>query len=157
MGGTSEQDALRIGTMERDEAAQVLADHFADGRLTDDEYQNRLSTSLSAVTRADVRAVFADLPEPHPSYLRQQSPATVPVGTNDLVTTSSKSKVAAGVLQIVLPFGVGRFYTGHTSLAIIQLVVVLITFGGAAIWPIVDGILLLVHGGVDSDGRRLRD
>jgi len=66
---------------------------------------------------------------------------------------SDKSRVAAGVLQLVLPFGIGRFYIGDTAIGIAQL----LTCGGCGIWSLVDGIVLLVNGGTDSQGRRLRD
>jgi hypothetical protein len=52
---------------------------------------------------------------------------------------------------------VGRFYTGHIGLAVAQLFVTLLTLGVGAIWPFIDGILLLANGGTDSHGRRLRD
>ncbi|WP_233357087.1 TM2 domain-containing protein, partial [Saccharomonospora iraqiensis] len=69
--------------------------------------------------------------------------------------TSGRSAVVAGILQLVVPFGVGRFYTGQTGLAVAQLLVTLLTFGLGALWPMIDGILLLVNGGVDGDGRPL--
>lgn len=72
------------------------------------------------------------------------------------VVYSDKSKITAGVLQIVLPFGVGRFYAGHTGIAIAQLLVTLFTFGLGAIWSFIDGIQLLIDGGNDGQGRRLR-
>jgi hypothetical protein len=66
---------------------------------------------------------------------------------------SDKSKVAAGVLQLVLgQFGVGRFYMGDTGIAVAQL----LTCGGCGIWALVDGIIILVNGGTDSEGRPLR-
>jgi TM2 domain-containing membrane protein YozV len=55
----------------------------------------------------------------------------------------------------VFPFGVGRFYTGHIGMGIAQLAVVLFTFGIGALWPWIDGIILLANGGTDSMGRRL--
>ncbi|MBQ1076676.1 TM2 domain-containing protein [Micromonospora sp. C31] len=71
---------------------------------------------------------------------------------------SDKSKVVAGVLQIVLgTFGVGRFYMGDTKTGVIQLVVSLVTCGIGGIWGLVDGILILINGGVDGQGRPLRD
>lgn len=67
---------------------------------------------------------------------------------------SDKSKVVAGVLQLFVGyFGVGRFYMGDTTIGIAQL----LTCGGCGIWALVDGILLLVNGGTDAQGRRLRD
>jgi TM2 domain-containing membrane protein YozV len=71
---------------------------------------------------------------------------------------SDKSKVVAGVLQLVLGgFGVGRFYIGDNKTAVLQLVVTLVTCGLGHIWGIIDGILILVNGGVDAQGRVLRD
>ncbi|WP_341483451.1 TM2 domain-containing protein [Micromonospora cathayae] len=71
---------------------------------------------------------------------------------------SDKSKVVAGVLQIVLGgFGVGRFYMGDTKTGVIQLVVTLVTCGIGSIWGFIDGILILINGGVDGQGRPLRD
>ncbi|GAA3852782.1 DUF1707 domain-containing protein [Saccharothrix violaceirubra] len=66
---------------------------------------------------------------------------------------SNRSKVVAGLLQIFLSFGIGRFYTGHYGIAIAQL----LTCGGLGVWTLVDGIILLVSGGTDPYGRKLRD
>ncbi|NJC67139.1 TM2 domain-containing protein [Planosporangium flavigriseum] len=71
---------------------------------------------------------------------------------------SDKSKIVAGILQIVLGgFGAGRFYTGHTGLAIGQIAATWLTCGIGAIWPLVDGIMILVKGGTDAQGRPLRE
>ncbi|MGC5054538.1 TM2 domain-containing protein [Micromonospora sp. DT48] len=71
---------------------------------------------------------------------------------------SDKSKVVAGVLQILLGgFGVGRFYMGDTKTGVIQLIVTLVTCGIGSLWGLIDGILILVNGGVDAHGRPLRD
>ncbi|MFI6244107.1 TM2 domain-containing protein [Micromonospora sp. NPDC050795] len=71
---------------------------------------------------------------------------------------SDKSKIVAGVLGILLgTFGAGRFYTGHTKIAVLQLVVSVVTCGLGAFWGLIDGILILVNGGTDAQGRPLRD
>jgi len=71
---------------------------------------------------------------------------------------SDKSKIVAGILQILLGgFGVGRFYMGDVKIGVIQLVVTFVTCGFGAIWGLIDGILILVNGGVDGQGRPLRD
>ncbi|PXY19298.1 DUF1707 domain-containing protein [Prauserella muralis] len=166
MPSDPDPDQLRIGTSEREEASRVLADHFAEGRLTTDEYDERVAGALAARTVAELRPLFEDLPAPRPSFLAPPAPpfgsappnpyavaARPPAGPPAPV--SDRSKVVAGVLQIVLPMGAGRFYTGHIGLALAQLFVTLVTLGVGAIWPIIDGVLLLVNGGVDRDGRRL--
>ncbi|MFE6780389.1 NINE protein [Streptomyces sp. NPDC057702] len=67
---------------------------------------------------------------------------------------SDRSRVAAGVLQLVLgPLGIGRFYTGHLGMAFAQL----LTCGGLLVWSLVDGILLLTsRDRTDATGRVLR-
>jgi TM2 domain-containing membrane protein YozV len=71
---------------------------------------------------------------------------------------SDKTKMVAGLLQILLGgFGAGRFYTGHTGLAVGQIAATWLTCGIGGIWPLVDGIMILVNGGTDAQGRKLRD
>jgi TM2 domain-containing membrane protein YozV len=71
---------------------------------------------------------------------------------------SDKSKVVAGVLGIALGgFGVGRFYIGDTRTGVLMLLVTFFTCGIGHIWGLVDGIMILVNGGVDAQGRVLRD
>jgi TM2 domain-containing membrane protein YozV len=67
---------------------------------------------------------------------------------------SERYKVIAGVLQLVLPFGVGRFYTGHTGTGVAQLL--LSPFGIGVLWAWIDGILMLLGRPIDRDGRPLR-
>jgi TM2 domain-containing membrane protein YozV len=74
---------------------------------------------------------------------------------------SDKSKIVAGLLQLIGLFGlvgIGRIYMGDTKLGVIQLVVGLVTCGiGAVIWGIVDAILILTDKVRDPQGRPLRD
>jgi TM2 domain-containing membrane protein YozV len=71
---------------------------------------------------------------------------------------SDKSKMTAGLLQILLAgFAVGRFYTGHTGIAIAQLAVTWVLCGMGAIWPLIDGIMMLTSDDItDANGRPLR-
>ncbi|MGK5739842.1 TM2 domain-containing protein [Micromonospora sp. URMC 103] len=71
---------------------------------------------------------------------------------------SDKSKIVAGILGILLgAFGAGRFYTGHIKLGVLQLIVSWVTCGFGSLWGLIDGILILVNGGTDAQGRPLRD
>jgi len=71
---------------------------------------------------------------------------------------SDKSKLVAGLLQLFLgTFGIGRFYLGYNGIAVAQLAVSLLTCGIGAIWPFVDGILILVGKVPDREGRPLRE
>jgi uncharacterized protein DUF1707/TM2 domain-containing protein len=158
-----DRDGLRVGTQEREDAIRILGDHFAAGRLPMDEYEQRVTAALDAQTFGELRPLFKDLPAPHPAFMNPPAvpaappPLPVPLShaPNAPVVWSDKSKIAAGLLQIMLPFGIGRFYTGHTHIAVAQLVLVFVGVG--VIWSIIDGILLLIYGGTDPHGRRLRD
>jgi hypothetical protein len=57
-------DRMRVSDADRDRVTARLRDHFAAGRLTHDEMDERLSAALHAKTVGDLRHVLADLPEP---------------------------------------------------------------------------------------------
>jgi hypothetical protein len=57
---------LRVGDGERHEAATALGEHFATGRLDQQEFDDRVQAAYAARTRLDLRRLFADLPEPAP-------------------------------------------------------------------------------------------
>jgi TM2 domain-containing membrane protein YozV len=90
---------------------------------------------------------------------------------------SDKSKITAGLLQLVLGFlfalgGVGRLYAGQTALGVVQLAasvvawsmfwcgfLLFIPFAGYIaiwLWFVIDGIVLLAGRPVDGQGRLLR-
>jgi len=64
-------DRFRITAADRDRAAALLRDHFAAGRLTAGELDERLTAALRAVTFGDLRRVLAGLP---------RSPVAPPAG-----------------------------------------------------------------------------
>ena len=74
---------------------------------------------------------------------------------------SDKSKVVAGLLQLIGLFGVvgiGRIYLGYIGLGVAQLCVGIVTCGlGAVVWGVVDAVLLLTDKVRDPEGRPLRD
>jgi TM2 domain-containing membrane protein YozV len=72
------------------------------------------------------------------------------------VPYSDKQKLIAGLLQILLPFGIGRFYIGDTGTGVAQLLVTIFTCGIGALWPFIDGIIMLTGEPNDSQGRPLR-
>ncbi|GAA0976869.1 DUF1707 domain-containing protein [Acrocarpospora macrocephala] len=55
---------LRIGDRERDQVTQALHDAFAQGRITREELDERLETTLTARTAGDLRTVLSDLVAP---------------------------------------------------------------------------------------------
>lgn len=71
---------------------------------------------------------------------------------------SEKSKLVAGLLQIFIgSFGIGRFYLGYTTIGVLQIVATFLTCGVGAIWPLIDGILIIMGKVPDSEGRTLRE
>lgn len=69
---------------------------------------------------------------------------------------SDKSKVVAGLLQILVPFGIGRFYIGDSGIGVAQLLVTIFTCGIGALWPVIDGIIMLASDSKDANGLMLR-
>jgi hypothetical protein len=58
--------SLRASDDERNAVADKLSRHYAEGRLDETEFKQRLDTAMSATTRGDLHGLFGDLP-PLPS------------------------------------------------------------------------------------------
>jgi hypothetical protein len=56
-------EGLRVSDQQREQAADALRDHFAAGRLTEDELNERLDAALDARTEPELNALLADLPK----------------------------------------------------------------------------------------------
>jgi class 3 adenylate cyclase len=80
----SEAGGVRIGDVERQAVIDLLRRHTGEGRLTLDEFAERAGEVYAAVTRDDLDAVLADLPEgvrPAPAAPPPQPrPAEIPAG-----------------------------------------------------------------------------
>ncbi|MHA6783360.1 DUF1707 domain-containing protein [Pseudonocardia saturnea] len=153
---------MRVGHAEREWAVAELGEHLAKGRLDPDEYAERAASAYSARTDDELDALFVDLPRPAVPAVPVGYPAPYPAHALDAsygvdpysgMPYSDRSKVAAGVLQMVLPFGIGRFYTGHHGIAVAQLLLSFVLIG--AIWSFIDGIVLLAGRPTDPYGRPL--
>ena len=66
---------VRIGDVERDRAISALSDHFAAGRLSREELDERVDQAMQARFDADLRPLFADLPRPEPTAPIRPVPA----------------------------------------------------------------------------------
>ena len=62
----SNLDNLRVSEADREEASARLAEHYSTGRLSDDDYYERLDAVWSAKVRADLEMLFTDLPRSLP-------------------------------------------------------------------------------------------
>jgi uncharacterized protein DUF1707 len=65
-GTMAEFNPLRIGDDERNKAVELLSEHLSDGRLTQGEFNDRLSIVLQARTSGEIEQLFEDLPGPNP-------------------------------------------------------------------------------------------
>jgi Domain of unknown function (DUF1707) len=59
--------AIRVSDQERDAAAQRLQVAFAEGRLDDDEFDQRMRSALTARTSTDLEKLTQDLPAARPA------------------------------------------------------------------------------------------
>jgi Domain of unknown function (DUF1707) len=59
-------DGIRASDADRERITTRLRDHFAEGRLTRDELDERVTAALHAKTLGDLRGLMTDLPEPRP-------------------------------------------------------------------------------------------
>lgn len=74
-------EGIRTSDADRDRIAARLRDHFAEGRLTREELDERLTATLNAKTFGDLGRAVADLPETAPApLLTRQFPAPVRPG-----------------------------------------------------------------------------
>ena len=64
--GGAQQDRIRVSDADREQVTARLREHFAEGRLTREELDERITAALNAKTFGDLRPVMADLPEPAP-------------------------------------------------------------------------------------------
>lgn len=90
------------------------------------------------------------MPGPAPHYPHAARPNYL-----ESLPLSDRSRVAAGVLQFVLP-GVGRMYLGYVAQGIIQFILAPCLLG--VVWSWLDGIIMFTGGvKVDGYGRRIPD
>ena len=123
--GPHSDQHLRVSDAERQAVADRLAEHFADGRLDQAEFDERVGRAMNAKTRADLAGLFDDLPEtgapamPEQPRRRRRYPILT-VALLVLITVAAAHAVAAvtvpwvwiGLLAVVLLFATGTI--GHS-------------------------------------------
>jgi hypothetical protein len=85
------QYEMRVGDAEREATVTELREHFASGRLTQEEFNERVDQAFSAKTRGDLKAVMSDLPSARPLV-------TTPAGGSRSESDSGASSSARGPL-----------------------------------------------------------
>jgi uncharacterized membrane protein len=89
---------LRASTADRERAVDVLKAGFAEGRLTKDEYDARISQAYEARTYGELAVVTADLPGGH---IMASAPSWPPVAA---VPRTNPLAVASLVCGLAQPF-----------------------------------------------------
>lgn len=94
---------VRIGDAERDEAIASLGEHYAAGRLTREEFDERSDQAMTARFRTDLEPLFGDLPTPEPVASRQGgTPAVRGPALPAVLFTAPALLLVAVVAAIVL-------------------------------------------------------
>lgn len=67
---------MRISNAERNDIADILSKHFAEGRLDSEEFDERVGKVMNAKTRGDLIGILDDLPRqgPPPKEPRPRRP-----------------------------------------------------------------------------------
>lgn len=93
---------MRVSDAERHEIADALSTHFADGRLDQQEFDERMGQAMSAKTRGDLSGLLRDLPA---------LPATSPVPAAGRTRRRSRALVVA-LVAASLAFTTGSWAWG---------------------------------------------
>ena len=98
-------DRIRASDADRERVTARLRDHYAEGRLTAEELDERTSAALNAKTFGDLRRVMADLPDP--LLMPVGAPGLQPPGTPGASwLTRRRGPRLAPLLLLVLLFAV---------------------------------------------------
>ena len=69
-------DNLRVGDAERESIADELREHYAQGRLTLEDFERRFDAAMAAKTRGDLDELVRDLPHTNPPGAPLPAPAS---------------------------------------------------------------------------------
>ncbi len=96
-------DRIRVSDADRERVTARLRDHYAEGRLTESELDERVSAALSAKTFGDLRQLMVDLPGPAPVPPQQsQQPPRPQVGGPPWVVYRRGPRLLPLILLVLL-------------------------------------------------------
>ncbi|MGH3281108.1 MAG: DUF1707 SHOCT-like domain-containing protein [Trebonia sp.] len=111
---------IRVSDTERNAVAEFLGQHYADGRLDQAEFDERVSRTMTAKTRGDLAGLFDDLPETGPAGDGPVDPGG-PGGPSLTYSRPRKRGLARPLLLLILLFICANFaWHAFTSLFFIQ-------------------------------------
>jgi Domain of unknown function (DUF1707)/Cell wall-active antibiotics response 4TMS YvqF len=101
-GGDSAR--MRISDAERDQAASLLSEALAQGRLTADEHAERLDRIYAAKTQADIMPVVSDLPGAVAALVVPGTAAPGTAAGTELATSDSRRARRRNAARLVCLF-----------------------------------------------------
>jgi Domain of unknown function (DUF1707) len=109
---------IRVSDAERNSVAEVIGQHYADGRLDQGEFDDRIGRTMAAKTRGDLAGLFDDLPEAGPSGAGPGGPTDPAVPYRG---PRRRGGIARPLLLVLLVFICANFaWHAFTSLFFIQ-------------------------------------
>jgi uncharacterized membrane protein len=119
---------LRVGDAERESTATALREHYAQGRLSTDELNERLDAAFSATTHGQLELVTDDLPHIQPAPPAPRPPAVPPRRAGAAVARAVAALVTVVALLAVVT--VALHGGAHVPRNIITLVIALLILRG---------------------------
>jgi hypothetical protein len=113
-------DRIRVSDADRERVTARLRDHFAEGRLTREELDERVTAALNAKTAGDLRRLMTDLPGDAPV-------APVPAGGPVLVHRRPRILPLVALVLLAAVFLPGGAWV---ILALFQVMLVLLLVAG---------------------------
>jgi hypothetical protein len=111
---------IRVSDAERNTVAELLGQHYADGRLDQPEFDDRIGRTMAAKTRGDLAGLFDDLPETGPAGAGAAGPGG-PAGPVTYRGPRRRGGIARSLLLLLLVFICANFaWHAFTSLFFIQ-------------------------------------
>jgi len=95
---------MRVSHAERTDVADRLSKHYGDGRLDEEEFNERLDRAMKAKTQSDLDGLFDDLPEPEAARpVARPNPQPRPPGPRQF------PRIAFLALVVILAIMVGQW------------------------------------------------
>src|ERR1700753_860317 len=111
---------IRVSDADRNAVAELLGQHYADGRLDQPEFDDRISRTMAAQTRGDLSGLFDDLPEAGPAGAGPAGPGG-PGGPVPYRGPRRRGGIVRPLLLLLLVFICANFaWHAFTSLFFIQ-------------------------------------
>jgi len=126
MSTASQDSGLRVSDADRDQAISELSEHFQAGRLSTEEFEDRSGRALQARTRADLAALFTDLPRAKPGGPAAATSSS-PVGTPAASAPARPGLVMALPIVVLAIVALAGAVSGHfVTVGVLPVIVVLI-------------------------------